>query len=60
MKDTAAQVDGTAVIAREISEAMRHTAQQIHRSASATKAKSKKELGYVRLYRFNILFDSPD
>jgi hypothetical protein len=43
LKDTAVQVEGTAVAAREISEAMRHTAQQINRSASATKVKSKKK-----------------
>jgi len=49
LKDTAAQVEETAVAAREIGKAMRHLTQHINRSAIVTsetvraKVKSKKK-----------------
>jgi hypothetical protein len=52
LKDTAAQVEETAVTAREIGKAMRHLTQHINRSAivtsetvreAPTKVKSKKK-----------------
>ena len=48
LKDTAVQVEGTAIAAREIS-AMKYTARQINRSASTVKIEEKKLGNQVRM-----------